>query len=425
MPRGHKVRVIPLFIVSALVLILSACGGAVPKKTSPVKKAPGDNSVVSLQPSEKAQQGLPTWTRTYGGSKNDQAAHAISVRGGGYLMVGRTFSKGAGSSDGWAVRLDEEGKVLWERTYGGTGLDALTTVIEASRKGYYVAGVTNSKGQGGVDGWVLRLDEKGEILWEQTLGGKLNDAIAASALMADGSVLLAGYTRSQGAGKRDAWFVKVGEDGKVVWNRAVGGKDRDEMAYITPIPGGGFAAAGITKSFGAGNADAWVILLDAQGQHVWDRKIGDAAWNAAQFISPMPGGGFIAAGNTRSKTSGKSDVWVFRLDPQGKLLWEKSRGGADIDYATSVHALRKGGVLVGGVTRSKGEGGYDAWLIALDDGGNPKWDTTMGSSGNNGISRIMRAANGGFIVAGFTSEGTGGEDFNAWVILLNEEGQMQ
>ncbi|MCH8074414.1 MAG: hypothetical protein IIC64_01205 [SAR324 cluster bacterium] len=392
--------------LAVAVLALAACGAG---KTVKVKPQPP-----------------PTWARAYGGEKNDQASMAIPVSGGGFVMVGRTFSKGAGGSDGWVVRMDRLGKVLWERTFGGKGMDTFKTVSPAPGGGFVVAGATTTNSKGRRDGWVIRLDAKGKKLWEKTFGGAHDDAINSSTPMPGGGTLMAGYTRSSGNGHRDAWFLWVGEDGKQSWERTAGGRKREEMSAIAAVPGGGFIAAGITRSFGAGGTDAWVHRLGKDGKEtLWTRTFGDAAWNAIQAVAPVPGGGFILAGNTRSRKAGKVDVWVVRIDAQGKKLWERGIGGPRIDFATAVRPLENGGFLVGGATRSKGAGLFDAWLIGLDGQGRQVWERTFGKSGNDGFTKIIQAPDGGFIAAGYTAKPGKKEDFDGWVLLLDQDGKVR
>lgn len=423
------------FTVLALaVMVLAGCGPRKPAKEEPPPKPP-KTAKVELPPQpvkvpEKAKRPEPppqlTWERTYGGEKNDQATMTLPVSGGGFVMVGRTFSKGNGGSDGWVVRMDRLGKVLWERTFGGKGQDTFDTVSPAAAGGFIVAGVTTTNSKGRTDGWVLRLDGQGKKLWGKNFGGARNDAIKSSAPMPGGGTLLVGFTRSSGHGHRDAWFVWVSDDGKETWERTEGGRNLEELSSIAAVPGGGFIAVGKTRSFGAGNSDAWVHRLNNDGKKsLWELTFGDKAYNIMQSVSPLADGGFVLAGNTRSTPTGKPDIWVMRIDKLGRKLWEKTFGGPKIDFATSVNPLKNGGFLVGGLTRSKGAGGYDAWLIGLDGKGNQVWERTFGKSGNDGFTKIFPTPDGGFIAAGFTAKPGKKADFDGWVLLLDQDGKVR
>ena len=434
--RAAAHSALTVVVLGLAVMVLTACAAKKPlleevqpkpPQTAKVKPPPKPPPKPVKKPERvKKPEPPPTWERILGGEKNDQASMALPIPGGGFIMVGRTFSKGMGGSDGWVVRMDRLGKVLWERTFGGKGLDALMTVSPTPGEGFMVAGITTSKSKGRADGWVLRLDSQGNKLWEKTFGGARNDSIISSTPMPGGGTLMVGFTRSSGKGHRDAWFLWVSDDGEQSWERTEGGRKREELSSIAPVPGGGFIAVGITRTFGAGNADGWVHRLDGDGKTtLWELTFGDKAYNAIQSVSPLADGGFILAGNTRSNPPGKPDAWVLRIDNLGRILWESTFGGPNIDFATSVHPLRNGGFLVGGVTASKGAGGYDAWLIRLDGGGKLVWERTFGKSGNDGFSKVFPAPDGGFIATGFTAKPGKKEDFDGWVLLLDPEGKVR
>jgi len=103
------------------------------------------------------------WEKTYGGSLNDEARSIQQTRDGGYIVAGYTKSKGAGGYDFWVLKLDENGEIIWDKTYGGSRTDEAFSIQQTRDGGYIVAGYTWSKGAGGYDFWVLKLDENGNI----------------------------------------------------------------------------------------------------------------------------------------------------------------------------------------------------------------------------------------------------------------------
>ena len=112
---------------------------------------------------EKEILPIITWDRTYGGSGDDEAFSLIRTTDGGYAVAGDTSSKGAGEGDFWVIKLDEQGEEVWDRTYGGSGDDEAFSLIRTTDGGYAVAGDTYSKGAGGADFWVIKLDEQGNL----------------------------------------------------------------------------------------------------------------------------------------------------------------------------------------------------------------------------------------------------------------------
>jgi hypothetical protein len=103
---------------------------------------------------------------------------------------------------------------------------------------------------------------------------------------------------------------------------------------------------------------------------VWDRTYGGWRFDSASSIVALADGGLAVAGMTKSKGAGKRDMWVLRLDEAGNVLWDHTYGGAHEDRATSIVALADGGFAVAGYTESKGAGNRDMWVLRLDEAGN-------------------------------------------------------
>jgi len=120
---------------------------------------------------EKEVLPILTWDRTYGESDKDLAKSLIQTTDGGYAVAGYTLSKGAGAADLWVIKLDHQGNMIWDRTYGGSGDDLPACLIQTTDGGYAVAGYPLSKGAGGADFWVIKLDHQGNMIWDRTYGG--------------------------------------------------------------------------------------------------------------------------------------------------------------------------------------------------------------------------------------------------------------
>ena len=155
--------------------------------------------------------------------------------------------------------------LTWDRTYGGSGRDAAWSLIQTTDGGYAVAGDTRSKGAGGVDFWVIKLDEQGNRVWDRIYGGSDDDWAYSFIQTTDGGYAVAGHTKSYGAGDGDFWVIKLDKKGNKVWDRTYGGSGNDAATSLIQTTDGGYAVAGWTDSKGAGGADFWVIKLDAQG----------------------------------------------------------------------------------------------------------------------------------------------------------------
>ena len=358
------------------------------------------------------------WDRTYGAGESEWASSVVALADGGLAVAGGTKSKGAGNWDMWVLRLDGSGNAVWERTFGGGEDDGADSVVALADGGLAVAGFTASKGAGGGDMWVLRLNGSGNEVWDRTFGGGDLDLATSVVALADGGLAVAGRTTSKGAGKQDMWVLRLDGSGNVVWDRTFGGGEDDWATSVVALADGGLAVAGLTASKGAGNADMWVLRLNGSGNVVWDRTFGGSENDWASSVVALADGGLAVAGHTESKGAGDADMWVLRLDGSGNVVWERTFGGGESDEAGSVVALADGGLAVAGSTRSKGAGTRDMWVLRLDGSGNVLWDRTFGGGLSDWASSVVALADGGLAVAGGT-ESKGAGKFDVWVLRLD------
>ncbi|MEM2157376.1 MAG: hypothetical protein QXQ05_12515, partial [Candidatus Jordarchaeales archaeon] len=123
-----------------------------------------------------------------------------------------------------------------------------------------VAGSTGSFGAGGLDFWVLKLDENGNIVWQKAYGGKKNDEAHSVAIDEDRNIVVAGSTETFGAGKSDVWVLKLNEYGDALWQRTYGGEGDDFAEDVTVDDDGNIVVVGSTETFSAGDYPAAMVL---------------------------------------------------------------------------------------------------------------------------------------------------------------------
>ncbi len=102
--------------------------------------------------------------------------------------------------------------IEWERTFGLEETDTAQAVLQAADGGYIVAGTTGSFGNGHLDVYLMRTDECGHEIWSQTFGGAESDYGRSVQQTREGGYIVAGNTRSYGAGKRDGYLIKLAAD---------------------------------------------------------------------------------------------------------------------------------------------------------------------------------------------------------------------
>jgi len=260
------------------------------------------------------------WTRTYGGSSGDYGYSVQQTSDGGYIIAGLTYSFGAGGSDVYLLKTDSAGDTLWTRTYGGSDYDYGQSVKQTSDGGYIIAGVTGSFGAGGYDVWLLKTDSAGDTLWTDTFGGSNDDYGYSVQQTSDGGYVIAGRTESFGAGGYDVYLLKTDSSGDSLWTRTYGGSENDNGYSVQETSDGGYVIAGVTGSFGAGNSDVWLLKTDSAGDTLWTRTYGGSDSDDGYSVQRTSDGGYIIAGETYSFGAGEADVYLLCVTGDGSVV---------------------------------------------------------------------------------------------------------
>jgi hypothetical protein len=369
----------------------------------------------------------------------------------------------AGGQQGSAPRIE------WQRTFGGTNDDTLTSLEQTSDGGFILGGYSysgtdgnkDSTNFGGADFWVLRLDANGNRVWEKSFGGSDNDFLYSLQQTSDGGYIVGGSSRSGVSGNKtapnfgfnDFWVVRLDAQGGRLWDISFGGSSSDYLQSLAQAADGGFVLGGYSASGtdgdktapNLGNNDFWLVRLDANRNKIWDLTFGGGGRDALHSLQQTSDGGFVlggdstwsANGNKTSPVLGATDFWIVRLDSNGNKLWDRSFGGTNDDFLNTVQQTGDGGFLLGGTSASSTNGnktspnfgGYDFWLVRLDASGNELWDRSFGGSANDGLNSVQQTADGGSILGGYSASGTDGnktnpnlglEDF--WVVRTDAGG---
>jgi len=348
--------------------------------------------------------GLVQWEKQYGFGDGDEINCIRQTSDGRYIVAGRTYlmTNPSPRNQAWVFKLDPNGIAVWNWTFGGGEDDSANSVEQTFDNQYIVAGSTASFGTaGGKDIWVFKLNTNGVLLWQRTFGGANDDEANSVRQTSDEGYIVAGSTSSFGSGNRDAWILKLDGTGIPQWQKTYGGSLSDEATSIQQTSDGGYIVAGSTSSFGSGFSYAWILKLDENGVPGWQKQYGYGDGDVANSIQQTSDGGFIVAGYSYLFVLPQrlNDAWVFKVDGNGTALWGKGFGGSDNDYANSIQQTSDGGYVVAGETDSYGEGHSSLWVLKIDGSGNiptcPIASTLIASGANTTASGISTSVTSG------------------------------
>ena len=345
----------------------------------------------------------------------------VQTGDGGYAFAGSTTSFGAGSADVWLVKTDGSGNMQWNKTYGGSGDDGASSVVQTGDGGYALAGGTNSFGAGGNDCWLIKVDSAGSMQWNKTYGGTGIDGSSSMIQTADGGYALAGDTTSFGAGGYDFWLVKTDANGNALWNKTYGGTQDDSACSVVQTNDGGYALAGKMIPFGPGPDDFWLVKTDSAGNQQWNKTYGGTQDEVAFCMIQMADGGYAIAGETTTQTS-LYDGLLLRTDASGNQLWNRTYGGTGQEQIEHLVQTRDGGLaLAGGGTWLGGDRSYDVWLFKTDANGNQLWNRSYGGEYFDEAYDVIQTSDGGYALA-CQSLSFGAGISNFWLIKTDEYG---
>jgi regulation of enolase protein 1 (concanavalin A-like superfamily) len=218
----------------------------------------------------------------------------------------------------------------------------------------------------------------------------------------DGGYLFTGLTRSFGAGDVDAWLVKADENGTELWNKTFGGTGQDAGVYFRPTRDGGYIITGWTNSSGAGDTDVLMIKTDANGTEMWSRTFGGEADDRGRTVHQTRDGGYIVGGTTDSFGGEGRNFLLIKTDASGNEMWNRTYGGAGKEIFNTAQPTMGGYVVIGG-TNSTAAGDWDILLIRADENGTELWNKTLGGPGNQTAIAFDQNNKGGYTITGITN----------------------
>ncbi len=264
------------------------------------------------------ENGDEVWKNTFGGESDDRAECVRPTSDGGYIVAGITQSFGAGEYDFYLVKSDQDGEEMWTRTFGGSAEDQARCVQQTSDGGYVVAGMSRSFDPVGYsDCLLVKTDASGNEVWTKNLGGSGNEEAYSVQQTSDGGYIVAGLTTSFGAGFADMYLLKTDGNGNQVWYNWFGGTRRDEAYSLQQTSDGGYILAGRTESTGAGDYDVYLVKTRSDGTEVWSRTFGGSGRDLAYSVCQTFDGGYILTGYTCSFDVAVSDMYVIKADRDG------------------------------------------------------------------------------------------------------------
>lgn len=315
----------------------------------------------------------PRWERVHGKSTSGTATlgRAIAALPGGGCVVAGEEQVAVGRFRGWLLALAADGEILWERTPGHEGINGFTA-LAVLEDGSIVAGGTQDRA-----GWVVRLNSRGEPLWDVKLP-RLEHVTALGALPAQGLAVL-GTAETSTTGLGVSRLVLLHSDGRATGEQQLPTGGRGELNALAVLPEGGLVATGQRSLPSAPDGTLWVVRMAPRGELLWEYIAEGPEVEAGLALTVLPGGDIAVAGYSWRELLVDREARIWRLSAEGHLRWQRTHGGRGDDQGNGIARLADGSLVVVGVTTSKGAGKTDLWTFGVSDQGEPLWEETFGA----------------------------------------------
>lgn len=362
------------------------------------------------------------WNRTYGASVNNELGERmIATSDGGMIVVSNDCGTG-NDSQVWLMKLDSDGEILWENTFGGDGYDWGYGICEAGSDGYYIIGGTESY-DNCREVWLTKVNSTGTTLWSETYGTPYNDEGYDIVAMEDGGCVIAGYTDPLGDRKTDEWVLRVDADGDTLWTYSLA-YAKDERAYSVHLDASGnIIVTGATGS-NSDTRDITVVSLSDEGAENYVKifNVGNTDFGNKAF--PTSDGGMVIAGQTEGIDSGSTDFYqaiAMKLTAAGEQSWITPSGISYWhDYGFDVCEIVDERIVLAGISKNAVSYLSDGYVVEYEKTGEVLDSMAIGdSSSYEWLNDVCLLADGSFAVLGFYDprDGTGRD---VWIVKFNQ-----
>ncbi len=414
------------------------------------------------------------WQQCLGDEKFTYNHSVTSLTDGFFLTLGINSGEGVtnyhGSADIWVIRTDLQHNILWEKCYGGSDTDNPRKIAPITDSTFYIFGSTwsldgdvHSGTYGFNDVWVIKINGQGDILWEQTYGSPYYEDPKDLVVTPDGGFVFTNRVGSDGGdisqyfGQYDVWMCKCDADGNIEWEKTMGNEGMDNGVSMIINKKGNILMIGAVQWPGGmvtcnplgelGNV--WLVELDMQGNIVWQDCYGGSYYEGGMKILEV-NNGYIFAAFARSNDGdvsghhgppgpgGTIDIWIVKIDTQGEIIWQKCLGGTGSDVPYAIFNSSNGDILVFSHTTSNdgdvsgnnsNPGTNDVWLARIDSNGMLLGQHCFGGRGDEYLNNhsVARINDFRYIISSRTPHSSGSvkcsippNDTDAWFFEIKD-----
>lgn len=329
--------------------------------------------------------------KTYGGSGDDRGYDLVQLIDQGFILLGYSKSSDGdaslnkGQHDNWVIRIDRKGEIIWEKSFGFAGHDHAYNIIPTLDGGFFFNGfldvtasnglgmdgkkIENSKKHGVGEFWCHKIDKNGNLQWRNFFGGTNNDRSYDAIQTSDGNFIVIGTSESNdfqisnSKGSYDMWVIKIDKKGDLIWERSFGGKGYDGGRAIIENSYGNIMILGQSLSFDGdvsdplGSSDFLLVNMTREGEILNVENLGTSNFDSGKSILELIDGSVFLLGHTTDNLSLDenigSDILFIKTLPSGMFIEKQIIGGTGTDIGYDFTQLLDGSIIIVGSSDSK------------------------------------------------------------------------
>lgn len=382
------------------------------------------STILLLTQAAYAQSETSTkWKVVLGGQADEICGGMIQSADSCYVVTGGTKSKSNGGYDVYIAKVSRSGKLLWERSHGGSGEDVGVSIRQTEDRGYIIAGRSETRSMGKFDAFLMKTDSVGNVKWKRNFGGAENDYGTVVIPSYEGGYYLGGATESKGAGRSDVFLVRADSSGKPVWEKTFGGADDDYALSVFQSKELNLMIVGGTRSKGTGGIDAYVVRTDNYGRLLWDNTYGTRGDDYARAVLQSPDGNYILLVSRALYPGGDSgDVALMKIDRAGRMVWEKAYENLNKDAAQAFTFTNEGNIaILADDDVTDGAASANATVLFTDSRGSYLNEAVQLDIENQSAAAIVSEYDG-LVIAGTVKDG---DSFGIYITKIGKNGENE
>ena len=339
----------------------------------------------------------------------------VQLEDSSYVVTGSSSSFQNGASQAFLLKVDSLGNYKWSKNYGGFESEGGRRVLYKKNVGFFIAGYTNSYGNGGYDNYLIKTDEQGNLLWDKTYGGsgweKVNDAI----LLPDTSIVMVGQTNTGTPGNDNFYIVRTNQNGDTLWTKNFGTAGNDFVTCVKILNDSMFVVGGTKYISDSLKNKAYLMCFKKGGKLVWENYFGNEGEYQINDIS-IVGNEINVVGFRKNFVLNDFDGYAAKVDINGNFIYEFAYSYTTNETYEQITSYGNSGKFyivynqqLDGVTFPIGKdvlaGRFTSGLVYDNHA------LGFSNTGDDISGQIIQTIDGGVIVVGYnTSFGAGGNN---------------